>query len=149
MNYTLPPVDFDLTSPTMDVLAELEADPDPDKAVLRYARAMATIHAAMKKHPDYELAFYCAAISGLGSEPHSEIFDVYSSVLTHRVLDAFSVEHGTVAWDLLHFAMENAASLAKSGRLDDDPHLASFMSEAAQIELLTLVEGTFTPEDFD
>ena len=149
MNYTLPPVDFDLTSPTMDVLAELEADPDPDKAVLRYARAMATVHAAMKKHPDYELAFYCAAISGLGNKPHHEMFDVYSSVLTHRVLDAFGVGHGTVAWDLLHFAMENAASLAKSGRLDDDPHLASFLSEAAQIELLTLVEGTFTPEDFD
>lgn len=94
-------------------------------------------------------AFYCAAIPGLGNKPHHEMFEVYSSVLTHRVLDAFGVGHGTVAWDLLHFAMENAASLAKNGRLDDDPHLASFMSEAAQIELLTLVEGTFTPEDFD
>ena len=43
--------------------------------------------------------------------------------------------------------MENEASLAKNGRLDDDLRLAGFRSEAAQIELITLVEGTFTLED--
>lgn len=148
MNYTLPPVDFDLTSPTMDVLEEMAKDRDPDKAVLRYARAMATVHAALKQHPDYELAYYCAAISGLGNKPHHEMFEVYSSVMTHRVLDAFNVSNGTVASDLMHFAMETAANLARSGSLDDDPHLASFISEAAQIELLALIEGKFTPDDF-
>lgn len=58
---------------------------------------MATVHAAMKKHPDYKLAFYCAAISGIQNRTHREMFDVYSSVLTNRVLDAFGVGLGTVA----------------------------------------------------
>ena len=149
MEYTLPHVDFDLESPTTEVLDAMQREADPDKAVLRYARAMATVHASMKRHPSYELAYYCAAISGLGREAHHDLFECYSSRLIHEVLHDFNVQHGTVAWDLLHFAMENARSLAQSGELDNDPHLASFLSEAAQIELLAIVEGNFTTENFE
>ena len=148
MNYKLPPVDFDLTSPTMEVLDAMQREANPDMATVRYARAMATVHAAMKQHPDYELAYYCAAISGLGNRPHHMMFETYSSVLVHRVLTDFNVAPGTVAWDLLHFAMENAANLAQCGALNNDPHFASFINEAAQIEFLTLIEGNFSPEDF-
>jgi hypothetical protein len=131
----------------MEVLDAMKMEPNPEKATLRYARAMATVHAAIKQHPDYELAYYCAAISDLGNKPHHTVFDVFPSVLVQQVLDDFDIKPGTVASNLLHFAMENAANLAQCGALDNDPHFASFLDEAAQIELLTLIEGNFSPED--
>jgi hypothetical protein len=109
---------------------------------------MATVRAARKQHPDYELAYHCAPISGLGNKPHHTVFDIFSSVPVHRVLNDFDVKPGIVASDLLQSVMENAANLAQCGALDNDPHLASFLDEAAQIELLTLIEGNFSPEDF-
>jgi len=149
MNYELPKVNFDLTSPAEEVMEKPRSTPERDSELIRYAQAMTVIHLTMKKHPSYELAYYCAAMSGLGDEPHHAIFAMHSESLIHEVLDAFEVAPGSIPWDLLHFAMEQACSMAASGALDDDSRFTSFISEAAQSEMLALINGDVPPGAFN
>lgn len=149
MNYVLPEVNFDLTSPADEVMEKLRSAPDRESGLIRYAQAMTVIHLTMKKHPSYELAYYCAAMSGLGDEPHHAIFAMHSESLIHEVLDAFEVVPGSIPWDLLHYAMEQARNMAASGALSDDSRFASFISEAAQSEMLALINGDVNPDDFN
>lgn len=45
--------------------------------------------------------------------------------------------------------MEHDRCTASTGALNSDPRFASFISEAAQSEMLALLQGDVTPDEFN